>query len=232
MGYADTETVVKKARTTKNFFVRNFILNYEKLIDKNSLKNDRENYIKTLEYIDNILKDIDFNTNILFVCEKNISNEVFLTGFSRLERLTTYYLCNIIQLHDIMFGNKTSDNPNLSDDDIMYSYQDIKETVLCLYIDKYMYPMQDDITAASLIVSRENRKLELNKNLLNWVFFRGNMNSLKNSDKLAKRLYQLYNSNRDNGWLIVDLNSLVKHSTSNNTSKSIDLRNDGLEDIY
>lgn len=228
MGYSDTSTIVNKARTNNKFFINNFILTYKKLIDKEKLKNNKKEYLNLLSYLDKSMKDIDFNRNILFVCDSNISNEVFLTGFSKLEKLTTYYLCNLMQLHDIMFGNRTYDNPNIVEDDIMYSYQDIKETVLCVYIDKYMYPMQDDLTLSSLIVSREARKSELNKNLINWVFFKGSISALKSSDKLAKRVYYLYESNK---WSIIDLNKLIKQYNSKLNPNSNN-KKDNLNDIY
>ena len=114
----------------KNFHTKNFILHYKNLIDVDKFKADRVSYGKRIDTLSKQLSEIDMGKNILFIGSHDIHRELFLAMLSRFETLQSYYYCSMMQLHDIFWGNRGSENTHLMDEDKMYSLQDITERVL------------------------------------------------------------------------------------------------------
>ena len=183
----------------KSFHTKNFLIHYKKLVDTDRLKEDKEAYGRLLDTLPRTL-NIDVTKNVLFVGSKDIHKELFLSMFGKCKTLKSYYLCNILNIQDIYMGNAKSDNINITDDERMWSEQDITHDVLCLYIDKTMTVMKNMNVALSLIMSRIGK----GKNKLNWVFFRGEVADMMQQN-LFKQLYYAYT--HEKGFDLIDLNS-------------------------
>lgn len=182
----------------KNFHTKNFILHYKNLIDVNKFKKDRVAYGKRIDTLSKQLSDIDMGKNILFIGSHDIHRELFLATLSRFETLQSYYYCSMMQLHDIFWGNRGSENTHLMDEDKMYSLQDITERVLCVYINREMIPTRNASVVGTVIT---NRCMLPDK--VNWLYFHGFTSDMLDRDGF-KSIYDLFKSG-DN-FTIIDLN--------------------------
>jgi hypothetical protein len=182
----------------KNFHTKNFILHYKNLIDVNKFKADRVSYGKRIDMLSKLLSNIDINKNILFIGGQDIHRELFLAMLSKFETLQSYYYCSMMQLHDIFWGNRGSENTHLMDEDKMYSLQDITERVLCLYINREMIPTRNASVVGTVIT---NRCMLPNK--VNWLYFHGFTSDMLDRDGF-KSIYDLFKSG--DTFTIIDLN--------------------------
>lgn len=182
----------------KNFHTKNFILHYKNLIDVHKFKSDRVAYGKRIDALSKVLSSVDKDKNILFIGGHDIHRELFLALLSRFETLQSYYYCSMMQLHDIFWGNRGSENTHLMDEDKMYSLQDITERVLCLYINREMIPTRNASVVGTVIT---NRCMLPNK--VNWLYFHGFTSDMLDRDGF-KSIYDLFKSG-DN-FTIIDLN--------------------------
>lgn len=182
----------------KNFHTKNFILHYKNLIDVNKFKADRVSYGKRIDMLSKLLSNIDINKNILFIGGQDIHRELFLAMLSRFETLQSYYYCSMMQLHDIFWGNRGSENTHLMDEDKMYSLQDITERVLCLYINREMIPTRNASVVGTVVT---NRCMLPNK--VNWLYFHGFTSDMLDRDGF-KSIYDLFKSG--DTFTIIDLN--------------------------
>ena len=228
------EEAYNRGSRDSKFHEKNFLLFYKKFINLNLLKKDRKGYMNILSNLEKMLSGVNFNTtNILFICDEPIDKEVFLHGFSKVEKLKTHYYCNIMKIMDIWWGNCKKDNTNISEDEIMYSEQDIKQDVFCLYIEKDMVAHNMGNTVNSIIASRNNCTNSKGDILQNWIFYKGNMNSLEESNYFGSILNMFKNGNED--FLIVDMNNRGNaqiskgRSVVNTVGKN---ENNNLSDVY
>ena len=182
----------------KNFHTKNFILHYKNLIDVDTFKSDRVAYGKRIDALSKLLSSIDINKNILFIGGQDIHRELFLALLSRFETLQSYYYCSMMQLHDIFWGNRGSENTHLMDEDKMYSLQDITERVLCLYINREMIPTRNASVVGTVIT---NRCMLPNK--VNWLYFHGFTSDMLDRDGF-RSIYDLFKSG--DRFTIIDLN--------------------------
>lgn len=224
------ENFYRRNKRDSNFHTKNFLLSYRKLIDVDSFNKDRGAYLRLISDIGKRLKDVDFNSNILFICKENISREVFLTGFSTMPNLCSYFYGNIINIWDIYYGNMRDSNPNIRDEDIVYSEQCILDDVMCIHVDKDMYTVKTfDRVLNSVIVSRWDRRNNNGGRLLNWVFFRGTYSDLENSETLSGIL-RLYMS--ETGFNVIDLNKSSTSYVKGKVGTKSEHRENDLSDIY
>lgn len=228
------DSVYSGVEQTQEFYNKRFFLHYRDFIDLDRLKRDKEGYRKDISKVSNIVKDINFNENLLFICDKDLSKMLFLVGFSRLERLSTYRYMTILDLIDVRRGFRTGDNSNIPDDSIMLSEQDIREDVFCLYCDEFMYmTMKSDMYVTSAIEGREQKRNRKGGRFLNWVFYRGLYDSFKN-DAGSSGILRYFHS-KDSFFKIVDLNSRnisnVIHVPVDSSNK-MPVKNSDERDIY
>ena len=182
----------------KNFHTKNFILHYKNLIDVHKFKEDRVAYGKRIDVLSKLLSNVGINKNILFIGGQDIHRELFLALLSRFETLQSYYYCSMMQLHDIFWGNRGSENTHLMDEDKMYSLQDITERVLCLYINREMIPTRNASVVGTVIT---NRCMLPNK--VNWLYFHGFTSDMLDRDGF-RSIYDLFKSG--DTFTIIDLN--------------------------
>lgn len=182
----------------KNFHTKNFILHYKNLIDVNKFKSDRVVYGKRIDALSKVLSNVDKDKNILFIGGHDIHRELFLALLSQFETLQSYYYCSMMQLHDIFWGNRGSENTHLMDEDKMYSLQDITERVLCVYINREMIPTRNASVVGTVVT---NRCMLPNK--VNWLYFHGFTSDMLDRDGF-KSIYDLFKSG--DTFTIIDLN--------------------------
>lgn len=200
------DNIYNRVRLEKDYYVNSFMLHYKELLNLYELKNNKECYMKRIAQAGKLVEGIDFNQNLLFICNENWSKEIFLRGMSKMPNLCSFYHCNIMELHDIFWGNRRRENVNLADDDLMYTEQDIRQDIFCLFMDVDMYSMASDRVAVSLISSRHDKSMISNKPKYNWVFFRGTYTELKTT-KGYSNVLRLFADNKNNGYSVYDLNS-------------------------
>lgn len=182
----------------KNFHTKNFILHYKNLIDVNKFKSDRVAYGKRIDALSKVLSNVDKDKNILFIGGHDIHRELFLSLLSQFETLQSYYYCSMMQLHDIFWGNRGSENTHLMDDEKIYSLQDITERVLCVYINREMIPTRNASVVGTVVT---NRCMLPNK--VNWLYFHGFTSDMLDRDGF-KSIYDLFKSG--DTFTIIDLN--------------------------
>ena len=185
------------------------------------MRSDRKRYEELLGKVGSMVKGIDFNQNLLFISRENIAKEVFLSGFSKLSDIHSYYYCNLLDLHDIWWGNRRKDNVNIPEEDIMYAESDIRQDVLCVFSDIEMYSMGTDKVLNSIITTRNDKQNSKGFTQRTWVFFRGSMSDLRDT-KGFKEIYKIFHSHIEEGYQIIDLNNTGVHITSeiSNSKKS------------
>ena len=196
----------------KNFHTKNFILHYKNLINVDTFKSDKVAYGKRIDELAKQLSSIDMNKNILFIGGQDIHRELFLALMSRFDTLQSYYYCSMMQLHDIFWGNRGSENTHLMDEDKMYSLQDITEKILCVYINREMIPTRNASVVGTVIT---NRCMLPNK--INWLYFHGFMTDMLDRDGY-KAIYDLFKSG--DSFIVVDLNKDIPSIFNSNDTKA------------
>lgn len=184
-----------------------FLIFYKDYINVPLYKKDKARYLKTLGSVETLLKDIkDINKNMLILCDSGIDREVFLTLFSKKERLTSNKYVNAAQIYDVYWDRCGRDNIHIDDSDVMYSTQEYSEDVLCVYTSDDTYVRGVGPIISSLVDSRNNRHNYRGENLITWIFYRGTEESMLN-DKDFKIVLNYFRSNNDNDdFMILDLN--------------------------
>lgn len=195
----------------KNFHTKNFILHYKNLIDVNKFKSDRVAYGKRIDGLSKVLSNVDKDKNILFIGGHDIHRELFLALLSQFETLQSYYYCSMMQLHDIFWGNRGSENTHLMDDEKIYSLQDITERVLCVYINREMIPTRNASVVGTVVT---NRCMLPNK--VNWLYFHGFTSDMLDRDGF-KSIYDLFKSG--DTFTIIDLNKDIPTIFSEDVKK-------------
>lgn len=214
---------------TKDYHIKSFISNYKKYFDVDLIKKNENEFYKKLDNVrKEILKIEDVGKNTLFLGnDQEIDKYVFLSCFSVLNRLVSSRYVNMMNIIDIWFKNNTSDNMKIEDEDVLYSEQDIKEDVLCVYVNKWM--SMNKLTAVILntvISSRNGRVNRKGEKLITWVYYNGSVGELKNS--CLGEVYNMFSSDK-HFYQIIDLSSKgLKVHNSINTSTSVN----PLDDIY
>lgn len=229
------DSVYSGVEQTQEFYNKRFFVHYKDFLDLERLRDDKEGYRRDIRAVSSIVKDIDFNKNLLFICNKDISKILFLIGFSKIERLSSYRYMTILDLIDVRRGFRTLENINIPEDYMLLSEQDIREDVFCLYCDEYMYmTMKSDMYVTSAIEGREQKRSRKGGKFLNWVFYRGFYDSFK-SDAGSSGILRYFHSKDGSKFQVIDLNngSIVNttHSAIRTSGNKTD-KNSNEKDIY
>ncbi len=205
------DRIYNRKRPVENSVTINFMIKYQKLVDFSALRSDKAKYVKRLASISKVVDKVNFNSNLLFISSRDIARDLFLVGFGKLKKLHSYYYCNLMQMYDIFFGNMRPNNPNISEDEVMYSEQNVTEDILCLFIDEEMRAFDGcEKLVTSFLVSRDCNARFNDRVAYNWVFYRGTISSLEQTGGL-KRVLDLFKSKvaaKEVGWRILDFNKL------------------------
>lgn len=210
MKKASTQT--KRYTTTTEQNNKAVILSYRDFLDIRTMSKpgsaEHMAYLKRYNLVGNLLSSfsIDWNRPVLFFASEDISRELFLVGMMYRKRLSTYFLTNVIEIVDIYWGNRKRENMHLAEDDMYYSEQDIRQDVLAVYGDTSMGTWKRPESLFTTISSRINRGIRENKELGNWVFFRGRKSSLRLQQGFDLT-FSHFESMRSQGYQIVDLMS-------------------------
>lgn len=224
------DSVYSGVEQTQEFYNKRFFLHYKDFLDLERLRDDKEGYREDIRRISKLVKDVDFNKNLLFISSKDISKILFLIGFSKLDRLSSFRYMTILDLIDVRRGFRTFENGNLPEDLVMLSEQDIREDVFCLYCDEYMYmTMKSDMYVTSAIEGREQRRNRKGNKFLNWIFYRGDYETFKN-DAGSCGILKYFHSKDKKDFRIVDFNvgnigftkDSPKISDGSNTNKTFE----------
>ena len=226
-----SEDIYKRPIYDEKAALKNFFQFYSSLVDRPLIEKNMKAYIKKLEVVEKLVSKVDFNSNILFICDKNIAREVYLSGFRKMSELTSYYFCNMIHLVDIWWGNMKENNPNISSEDLMFSEQNIQQDVLCMYINKDMYSVNGDKVINTVITSRAEKLTKKKKPMYTWVFFEGaefDMNI-----KGFSLIKTVFENNRDRGYQIINLSSEgISNINQITRTGKVGPSNSSLEEMY
>lgn len=185
----------------KNYNVKAFVRQYHRLFDGNALRANKQQYLKKLDRISAELSDIDFNKNILFFCSKPLYREIFLSGFRRLDKLSTYCFYNMADLVDIGFGGRR-EGTGLPGDAQYFSEGDIRERVMCLTINME----KQNKYGIGITCQTIQRRIDNVRNSLNWVFFCGTRQEFQSEYySPLKALFE--DSYRQDTFRVIDLNN-------------------------
>ena len=178
-----------------NFHKNNFMLKYKKYIDVQTLKDNKELFLKVLSNVEEEIKKIgNLQKNTLFICNDNISKYVFLEALSTLPRLVSERSVNLIDLVDVWYGNGRSTNIRKDDEETIYSEQDIREDVVCVYADKAMFAGKTYAGILNSFLSSRSDRLNIrHEPLYTWVFYRGTIGYMR-TEEIAKQTYEFFNA--------------------------------------
>jgi hypothetical protein len=129
---------------------------------------------------------------------------------------------------DIWNHNSTHDNTRLENEEIFYSEQDIREDVLCVYINPWMLTDRRAGSIINTVVSSRTGKVNKHgSQLISWVCYSGTLDSLRNNDHL-KDIYNMFSSNKYL-YQVINLRSKgLKIQSSISTGTNVN----SLDDIY
>lgn len=213
-----------------NIHRRNFFLHYKKYIDAPLAKENEKKYFEVLDRVQaEVNKVKNVNKNLLFLCNANIGKYIFLSCFFRLPKLVSNRMMNLMNIIDIWNHNSTPDNEKLEAEETFYSEQDIREDVLCLYIDKSMLTeRRAGGMVNTVMLSRSDRLNRRGESLISWVFFRGGIEDIKQNSNLVS-IYENFISDKMR-YSVIDLSSL--NNIFGGSSSSVGKDDKSLEDIY
>ncbi len=168
-----------------------------------------EEWLARVKLIDAKMPKIDYDNNILFVCDSKIPRETFFTAFFKLGLLAEYRFLNLLCVQDLWNGIC---NRNMIPIDIfgVDSFQDIREDVLCTYVSSSM----EEVGKApqiwtTIISSRSVNSGIITKNQDTWIYFQGT------AEELRKSKFKLWEQFFEKNGLIIDLNPQDRPNNSN-----------------
>ena len=233
MSLRENQEIYSRVSQTEEQKKEAFMVYYKNYINKPAYKADKKAYASLLGKVESLLKDLkDVNKNLLIISSANIDKEVFLTLFSKKEKLTSNRYVNAPQVYDVFWGKNDNENQWIEDNEIVYSTQNYNEDVLCIYSSDDQYVRGVGPILNSLLDSRYNRFNSKGQRLLTWMFFRGTYESMV-EDKDFKMPYNYFtNMNNTGDFIILDLNKsdgglVLPKQVKNNSSNS-----NTLSDIY
>lgn len=141
---------------------------------------------------------IDYDNNILFVCDLKIPRETFFTAFFKLGLLVEYRFLNLLKVQDLWNGVYKQSMIPLDD---VHSLQEIREDVLCTYVSKSMGEVGNAPEIWTTLMSARFVDSGLITNHQNtWIYFGGTIDELRNSK------FKIWEEFFENNGLIIDLN--------------------------
>ena len=192
--------------TSKVLSNKRWLLEYKSIIDWDLYRNDKKEFLRRMALVNGVTRNIDYDSNLVFLCNNNCSSFVFLSGLCRPGYIRSVYSCNMMNLVDIFTDHYDVDKDYGS----IYSVQDIEQDILCLLVTKEMSDCGDyGKIISSALSGRAMKRNRYGKPLYNWIFFIGSEVDFRTS-KSMKYIYNLFlsgNSFDSSKWLICDLRS-------------------------
>lgn len=187
--------VYKHENYEKNIGIKNFFQFYRDYVDKEALKYHKSSYLAKIHKVEKAIESVDFRKDLMFFSEKNVSREIWLCGFMKLDSLVSNYRQTFLQLYEMFWRNDSDE-----------TLTDIHQKVYCLYMDTDMYSPKNDDILTTLITNRDTIRDKNGESLYNWVFYRGTIQECKEGKYTAK-VYDFFRK-RENAQ-IIDLNNSV-----------------------
>lgn len=181
----------------EKFLVNRFFLKYKGLIKIDEVRRDLQKYKDKLNFVESVAKEhkIEFDNNVIITGNALMAHELFLVGFSTLDRYCTYRLMGVKDIMDIWL-----EYPH--EDEEIKSNADLKEDTLCLLLNygESFNKAADDVlyeTIMSRVLGPMSGYGKTPK--LNWVYSYGLRESAelryKNLMDLSKMGFKYYDLN-------------------------------------
>lgn len=218
---------------SQEFYNKRFFTYYKDLLDKDSLSNNKEKYIKeTLSLFKSLDKlSIDFHKNLLFFSNKDIYNQVFLYGFSKREKLLSHQVVDSMEMLDIYLSTKGWNNNNISNEDAIRSDDIVKRDVLCIYSNDFLtHWKSSDFIVPEMIESRYLKTNKYGDRRVTWVFYRGDRSTMANNIFMCSTL-KLFNNTDNGGYQIIDLGNLSSTTQKGNNIVTRHISG-SIDDVY
>lgn len=231
----DRSEIYKTRENSKSFYINRFFNHYKRFVDLDRFKKEQKEYINDLIKLDRKLKNVDFSKSTLFFNSVDISREVFLTGFGRIEKLSTYAYYTIMDIVDIYMAHNRWDNPDIAYGEIKVSEQNIREDVLCLYGEDFMTHWNKSGFMISDTLSGREHNSKDTRRLINWFYYKGSYSGAV-ENPLTVDAVRYFENMKKEGYQIVDLNNLgidfvsIRTSAEGSTNKAA--ISNKLSDIY
>ncbi len=187
-----------------------FFNRYRKLVDVDYYNKDSEGYKTYLNKVYKLTSEIDYSSNVLVIHESSIYKEVFLSGFSRLPKYVSYRYLNISDIVNISFMVPDDAYTDVNSYGGIISTSQLVENVLCLTLNCHESPNKMHATLCNeTVINRTEGSLRDvgPKPKYNWIFYMGNLDSLKTQYNLV---YNLFTSSNQVKFGIYDLNKSKK----------------------
>ena len=212
----------------QSFLKKRFFVKYQEFVDRDRLRINPSKYVQTLNQVSKSLEGIRFDRNVLIICNQDISREVFLCGFSRLENYKSFVFYNVEDLMDIYFDRRGHDSVSSgiqSQEEGINSVLDIRQDVLCLTMNYHeTVNKKSDEVCVSSIQSRIQKSGRSINPRWTWVFSKGDMSRYP-------YVYSLFRDTEDIcGIHELDIMRSGSSSSGLNPKKSTGIH--GLEDLY
>ena len=182
--------------------IERFFNHYKRFVNTNM---DPEKYKKILNGVHKITDGIDFNSNLIICYPKVIDKEVYLSGFSRLDSYKTFHYLSMGDLKGIFFSYNWDGGDADAKTPIggVNSTNQLNNDVLCLTANIYESKPKSGFLVDICLEVIMRRAFD-NSNKLNWIFYRGSVDSLR---LYYDDLYKAFRDNSHNNFSIVDISN-------------------------
>ncbi len=118
------------------------------------------------------LPTIDYDNNILFICNEKIMRETFFAAFCKLGLLADFRYLDLISARELWYHDTYSLSISMLEN--INSFREIKEDVLCSYVCSDMNECESVPEIwTSVILSRSSNQGVVTKHQNTWIFFEG-----------------------------------------------------------
>jgi hypothetical protein len=208
--YSNKNFEVICLRNVDPYHLKTFFTWYNRLLDHAFITKSKKGYSRKLDAVGKLVQDIDFERNLLIVCNRDIVREVFLSGFMNLETLRSFEVLNMVELMDIYMGKRAENVPSARPDERAYeSVGDLLHDVLCVTSNYFEVGFNQGKPTQEVVINSIMRRYEYVEKdpkkpiKVTWVFFLGTLYELKVK---MEELYKFFACKADNPlYAIVDL---------------------------
>lgn len=147
-------------------------------------------------------RPINYDNNILFICNEEIMNEVFFLAFLKLPELVDFRCVDIMKIQDLWYGRLNKNNYFMDyDPEEIHSFEDLKDDVLCFYVTPDMLEVgKTPEILTTMMSARKGKKGRKINNQNTWIYYQGTIDELRDSR------FSLWESFFKRNGLIIDLN--------------------------
>lgn len=201
--------------------VKDNMIHYPIFVDKKTRKGTVENISKWdwnlfVDFLTRIkpirlrMPETDYDNNILFICNENIMKEVFFIAFWKLPELVDFRWIELLLIQELWYGRVKKKDYYEDEMEAAYSFNDIKQDVLCTYVSSNMAEVGIIPEIMTTVISSRSEKLGRKTEGQNtWIYYEGTIEELRNSK------FQLWESFFKRNGVIIDLNPESKQNDSN-----------------